>query len=296
MTTTVPIEVLEAIQDRYGFSDISTVPIYSYNGGVFDLKIHEGESYILKIVRDPDSYKKEHIKAEIEFCDQVKEKITEFTTQSYVPDLAGTIIQESGHSIFYLLQKHEIIEKKLLSAYDQQYIGKLMNIFHTNLKSFDHPGIGGTSWMREVDTSQYALLLKVLREEQFAPYISPLDYTGLNLTKTLIHGDWHDGNMSFTDPPFLFDLDTLSYGSPSEEIARTLTHWDAGMVPFKQFYDNLLIGYGEGLLTQEIEQISRIAVAMCYKKYAELSQHGDQPYADSFMKMAQEIKDFFGLV
>ncbi|KXK07541.1 MAG: serine/threonine protein kinase [Microgenomates bacterium OLB22] len=246
MSTTVPSGVLEAIQDRYGFSEFSTEPIYSYYGGVFDLITREGQSYILKIARDPDTYKLEHLKAEIEFCSIVKEKITAFVTQSYIPDKEGIIIQKSDSVVFYLLQKHEIIEKKLLSAYDQQSIGKLMSIFHTNLKSFDHPGIGGTSWMREVEADQYAMLLSVLPEEQFAPYISPLDYTGLNLTKTLIHGDWHDGNMSFTDPPFLFDLDTLSYGSPAEEIARTLTHWDAGLVPVKQFYDNLLIGYGEG--------------------------------------------------
>lgn len=285
--------IINVIKDKYGFSEINYKSLFSYFGGVFEIKDQKNKTYILKIIRKPDEYKIRHLDAEIVFSSTVTQTITEFITQSFIPDREKVILQKVDADFFYLLEKHEIIKKTILTKDDQQLVGKLMRIFHTKLSNFKHDGLGDSLWMREVDEKQYSILLKVLHEDEFAKYVEPLDYEKLSLNRTMIHGDWHGDNMSFTEPPFLYDLDTLCYGSAVEEIAWALTHFDTG-VSVKEFYDNLLLGYRD-LKQHEIDFIPHVAIAICYKCYAELTQHGDEKYAGSFIKLAKEIKRLFNL-
>ncbi len=294
MTSSIPENIANSIKEAYGNPLQSTKPVHSYYGGVFDITLKSSQSYILKIVRHPDSYKMNHLNAEVAFCRYVKEHVDEFTTQTFVPGTSGKVLQQSDDDCYYLLEKHQIVKKDILAKEDQMMIGHLMNSFHKSLKDFKHDGIGESSWMREVDDEEYTLLQEHFDEQEFASYVKPLDYEKLGLTKTLLHGDWHGDNFSFSKPPFLYDLDTLCYGSPAEEIARSITHWYTG-VPLKEFYDNLIEGYKD-LSNHEIGLIPKIAVAICYKQFAEVTNHGDHKYAEHFKMLANEVKQVFGLL
>lgn len=266
--------------------------IKSYYGGVFEIET-DNENFIVKVIRDPDTYKIAHIDAEITFCRFVHEHITSFTSQTFITDKEGGILQQTADECFYLLKKHSIVKKDTLSNEDQQTIGRLMRDFHRGLHNFEHKGIGESTWMREVNQKEYELLLKHFKEEEFVAFVQPLNYEELNLPKTLLHGDWHGENFSFSNPPFLFDLDTLCYGSPAEEIARTITHWYSGS-SIKNFYKNIIKGY-ETLSDTEIIIIPRLAVAICYKQFAEVAIYGDLSYANHFKELADEVKSAFSI-
>lgn len=287
----IPVDVFNTIQKSYGFSIVSQKPIWSCYGGVFEIFTVDS-SYILKISNQPDDHRILHIEAEIAFTKAVADKITEFITQTFVPDNQGNPFHKGHTNAFYLLKKQTIIKTFVPSVSEQQLVGKLMNVFHTRLATFKHIGIAGTTWMREVDDEEYKILSALISEKEFASYVTPLDYEKLNLKKTLIHGDWHGDNMSFSNPPFLFDLDTLSYGLPAEEIARTITHWTNDDLSLLDFYTNILIGY-DGLSSYEINIIPHIAVAICYKQAAEVTKNGNIRDGKDFLRLANKVKKIF---
>ncbi len=282
-------EVIDSIHDHYNFEITSQQLLNSYYSGVFEIGTNANASYILKIFNNPQI---DHLRSQIEFSRCVKENITEFTTQEFVLDKHNEALNKVGDNYFYILKKHEIVNKTDVNKEEQQLIGRLMKTFHISLSSFRHIGIGSSSWMRELEPIHAVLLKQYIDEREYLPYVGKIDYQSLKLPVTLIHGDWHDQNMSFTSPPFLYDLDTLSYGSPSEEIARTITHWSVEKEKIKEFYDNLLIGYGT-LTKSEIAVIPLVAVAICYKQSAEVEQNGNKKYAADFRELAKYIKDTF---
>ncbi|OGK17011.1 hypothetical protein A2690_02465 [Candidatus Roizmanbacteria bacterium RIFCSPHIGHO2_01_FULL_39_12b] len=290
---TLQTGIINKIKAQYGIMITSWKPIWSYYGGVFEITVDTNSSYILKIIRNPDEYKLRHLEAEVAFTQAVTENITEFITQTFIQDKNENELQKSNNDMFYLLKKHEIIKKSVPTPQEQQHVGRLIHAFHTKLVDFKHEGIAGTSWMREVEPEQYKILLQNMAEKEFAPFVAPLNYEESHLTKTLIHGDWHDDNFSFSTPPFLYDLDTLSYGAASEEIARTITHWTNDDLSIKDFYENILVGYRD-LSQDEIDVIPRVAVAICLRQFAEITQNGDK-YNDArgFLELEKKLKSLF---
>lgn len=286
--------LIKAIKDSYGFNVVKIQDIYSYFGGVSEIVTDQGQTYILKLRRDLDDIDLTRHDAVVAFCDFVAANITEFVTQKFLRTKEGKTLQHlEGDDYFYIVEKQEIVRKEELTVEEQLELGRLMRAFHIKLKDFKHQGIGDTSWMTSFTDEDLALLRKDFKEEEYAEYIKPLDYKALGLEVILIHGDWHQGNMSFTNPSFIFDLDTLSYGSRVEEIARSVTHWHFKRSKI-ELYENLVKGY-EILPQNEIDLIPKVMVRICYKKYCEFNLHGDSKNANGYKALGSQLKESFNL-
>src|SRR4029453_4074271 len=49
---------------------------------------------------------------------------------------------------------------------------------------------------------------------------------------TLVHGDWHLGQLGRRDGPWvLIDVDDLGVGDPAWDLARPAGFWAAGLIP-----------------------------------------------------------------
>lgn len=286
--------LLKAVKDNYGFNVVKIQDIYSYFGGVSEITTDQNQTYILKLRRGLDEIDLTRHDAMIAFCDFVSANVSEFITQKTIRTKQGKTLQHlRDDDYFYIVERREIIRKEELIVEEQLELGRLMRAFHTELKGFKHLGIGDTSWMTSFTKEELALLRQDFKEEDYREYVKPLDYKDLGLEVILIHGDWHQGNMSFTNPPFIFDLDTLSYGSRVEEIARSITHWHFKR-PKIEFFENLVKGYG--ILPQsEIDLIPKVMVRICYKKYCEFSLHGDSKNAYEYKALGLQLKEAFNL-
>ncbi len=279
---------------KYGIKVSQLTPIYSYFGGVYELSTSDGKGYILKLLRNPSVSDMQHFEAVVAFADYVAKNISEFTTQKFIKDNEGQIVQVyDDKNYFYLVQKQEIIKKDELTEAEQLALGNLLRIFHEKLKSFKHQGIDNTEWMTSFSSEEQKILAAEFPSNEYEPYVEKIDYLKENLEVILIHGDLHQGNISFNETPFIFDLDTLCYGSRVEEIARTITHWRFKRSKLELF-ENLTKGYA--ILTKhELELLPQIMVRICYKKVCEFLDNDDRDNVDRYKVLATQLKEAFNL-
>lgn len=291
---TLPGLLLHIMKDRFGLEVRGAKEIRSYYGGVFEVAIDLDRGYVVKVFKALDEKGKQRHAAAVAFSDYVGQNVSEFTTQRFVRNRDGGTLQPiGGDDYFYVVEKQEIVTRKELAEEEQRGLGVLMKVFHTHLKDFKHPGIGDSSWISSFDDQDLALLRRDYRESEYVRYTQPLDHAASGLDSTLLHGDWHAGNMSFTSPPFLYDLDTLCFGSPAEEIARSVTHWDT-RAPKRAFMENIVAGYAS-LTPKEVELIPRLMVTICYKKYCEFMHNNDRGNAEGYRALAGYLKREFDL-
>ncbi len=288
-------DLIKLVKKTYGLKIVSSsLQEGSYSKRVWEITTATNQKFILKLLSGYDEKDLLHFQAETYFCEFVNSNIAELKTLQYLKNTNGDMIQlfrPEFNDYFVIMEKHPIIHKPYLTSEEQINLGKLIASVHKKLKGFDHPGLWTTDWMRKVDNETEILLRREFPDLEFMKYkkfMKPLDYEGFGLELITIHGDWHQANMSFTNPPFLFDLDTLSRGSRVEELARTLTHWDDDLSKIKIFYDNLITGY-EDLKDEEIALIPKLIMAQLYNKYGEFSGHKD-------LKNSQRIKNSIPIV
>lgn len=290
----LPEDLVNSIRENYGINIVETNSLYSYYGGVSEITTINGQVFILKLLEDVDDRALLHHEAVVAFCEYIQQNVTEFTTQELVKNKYDKTLQHlEGENYFYIAQKKEIITKKDLTISEQQELGNLMRVFHSKLQDFKHPGIGDAKWMRTFSKEDLELLKEGFAENEYKEYIKDWDYDEMGLQVTLLHGDLHQANMSFTNPPFIFDLDTLSMGSRVEEIARSITHW-ATRQSKKDFFENIVKGY-QILSEDEIKLIPKVMVTICYKKYCEFNLHSDRENANRYKALAGQIKEWFKL-
>lgn len=291
-------EVIKSIKEKFGLEITESLPAHSYFTRVWEIVTDGGERLILKLL--PDFYRGNifSYRAVIAVCDLINEKISDFKTIRHIKDQKGEVVQEWKDGHFYvLMEKQEMAEMSDFTPQRQQQIGHLMWLFHTKLKNFSHPGLGGTRWMRKIDEKSLPQLQKAFPDRGYLPYLEftqRVDYKKLNLELTTIHGDWHGGNMSFTSPPFLFDYDTLSKGSAVEDIARTLSHWEMDNSQRKVFFDNFLTGY-PGLSENEKNLIPRFIIATLYANYLYYLELKDFKNAQLTKEAIPVVKKAFSL-
>lgn len=287
-------KISQTVSDKYGIAVSQLTPIDTYYGGVYELTDSNEKNYILKFLQNPSVSDMQHFEAVIVFADYVAKNISEFTTQKFIKDNEGKILQVyDDKNYFYLVQKQEIIKKNELTEAEQLALGNLLRVFHEKLKSFKHQGIGNTKWMTSFSSEEQKLLAAEFTNEEYMPYVEKIDYIKENLEVLLIHGDLHQGNISFSKIPFIFDLDTLCYGSRVEEIARTITHWRFKRSKIELF-ENLTKGYSI-LSKHEMELLPQLMVRICYKKVCEFLDHDDRDNADRYKALAMQLKEAFGL-
>jgi hypothetical protein len=287
--------VIDAIKDKYGFTVVSSKDLYSYYGGVSEITTDKGEVFIFKYRGNVGESGLLHHEAVVEFCNFVEENITEFVTQKYIPNLVGEYFTYLWNRDYcYIVEKREINKKTYITPREQRFVGQLMRIFHTKLKDFKHPGLIGTEYMAGFGQAELNCLAQNYKLEEYEPFIKPFDYEEEGLETTLLHGDWHESNMSFSKPPFLFDLDTLSRGTRLEEIARSVTHWNFGGKPKKELFENMVKGYGD-LTQKEIDLAIKVMISTSYKKYAMFMLHKDLDHANGYKYLAEYLKREFNL-
>jgi Ser/Thr protein kinase RdoA (MazF antagonist) len=276
--------VIETVHTQYGLSIKSaSINAGSYSHRVWNIDTNKGP-FILKLLLDTSRIDIVHHDAEAAFAYELNIKsIGTLETVRFVKSSDGKTLQHIEDDDYLLLQnKAEIITKSSLTNDEQIQLGKLLSHLHTTMAQFSHPGLGTTDYMRTLKDEEREKLPLIFLDKGYEPYLEymrPANYEQLGLAKQVIHGDWHQANMSFSKPPLLFDLDTLALGSRIEEIARMLTHWWIEPEELEQFRDNLLRGYGP-LSQIESELLPKFVIAQLYRKYFEFLDYNDQASAD----------------
>lgn len=286
------------ISQKYDFKVARVSNIKSYFTRVFVLVTDTGQELILKIL--PPFYQNPYQDYDvvISLIDKINSEIPELITIKHIVAKDGSIVNQlDADQYFVITQKQPLVEVNNFTTQHQRALGNLMSIFHTKLQTFQHPSLASTKWMRKIDGEGLKILQTDFPDSGYTPYLEfaqDIDYHAHHLTLTTIHGDWHGGNFSFTDPPFLFDFDTLSRGAALEDIARTLTQWDLKSTSRKQFYQNFLIGY-HTLSAHEIQLIPKLMMAQLYANYIYYTTNHDSKNAIRTKNSIPEIKKQFSL-
>jgi Ser/Thr protein kinase RdoA (MazF antagonist) len=276
--------VIETVHSQYGLTIKSaSINTGSYSHRVWNIDTNKGP-FILKLLLDTSHIDLVHHEAEVAFAYELNRKSNKtLETVRFVQSSEGKTLQHIEDDDYFLLQdKADLITKSSLTNDEQIQLGKLLSHLHTVMAQFSHPGLGTTDYMRALEDTERDKLVSIFPDKGYEPYLNymrPAKYEQLGLTTQVIHGDWHQANMSFSKPPLLFDLDTLALGSRIEEIARTLTHWWFELENLEQFHVNLLNGYGE-LTDVENELLPKFTMAQLYRKYFEFLDYNDQASAD----------------
>lgn len=271
----------------------------SYFKRVWIIEDAVDKKFVVKLLENFDEYQLKHHEAEVAFAKIVNTQMQNLRSVIFTPDKNGAILHKinpTKDDYYVLMQYHPIIKKSELTPEEQQNLGKIMADMHTTLKDFQHIGFGTTYYMRDVNNRDMEVIEKGFPDKGYRPYLiymQPLDYEALGLKLTILHGDWHQANMSFTDPYFLFDLDTLCKGTGVEELARTLTHWAIEPTEIKTFFSNLVKGYQ--LPSQEMQLAPLLMVAQLYRKYAEFHDYKDPQSMEDVKKKIEIIKESFNL-
>lgn len=292
-------KIIQIIDKNFGLKISEVISVPSYFTRVSELITDKGVCIILKVL--PEFYENNirSYDAVIAVCELINKEIPELQTLKHLRSQEGQVVYEwEKGKYFVLFEKHPIFSKDVLTVSDQQNLGRLMSVFHTKLKNFSHPYLGTTHWMRKIDKDGIMLLSHDFLEKEFYPYLEfahNIDYKGLELTLTTIHGDWHRGNMSFTQPPFLFDYDTLSRGAAVEDIARTLTQWKMDDKDRLSFYANFLDGY-VGLTANEKNLIPKLMIAQLFSNYIYFRGLQDDKNALNSKEAIPIIKQLFNLI
>lgn len=291
-------KILKQINEVFGLIIVDTISVNSYFTRVTEVVSNKGEHFILKILPDFYNDNIDSYQAVIAVCDIIENDILELQTIKHIKAKDEKIVHKTEDGQFFvLMEKHEIVPSEILTLQKQQLLGHLMSIFHNKLKNFNHPNLGTTHWMRKIDDQGLKILSRDFPDKGFLPYVQfahNINYEALNLSLTTIHGDWHKGNFSFTNPPFLFDYDTLSRGAAVEDIARTLTQWSMESSQRKDFHDNFIKGYGE-LNDNEIELIPKFMIAQNYANYIYFLSLADEINAQKSKESLPIIKALFNL-
>lgn len=292
-------ELIAAIYRDFGIAVATQQQTESYFKRVWKIEDSSGKNLVVKLLPDANEYQLKHPKAEVAFAQEVNSKMQSLQTVEFIPDKNGVILHRiipDKNDYYVLMDYHSIIRKKEITPSEQRHLGTVMAEMHRGLIDFHHEGIGGTYYMRETDEEDMGVIREAFPDEGYKPYLKymqPLDYGELELQITTLHGDWHDQNMSFTDPSFLFDLDTVCRGAGSEEIARTLTHWAIAPEKIKEFYENLAEGYA--LSANERRLVPLFMVTQLYRKYAEFNKYKDPQSMEDVKRKIPTIKEAFAL-
>jgi Ser/Thr protein kinase RdoA (MazF antagonist) len=292
-------EFVEAVEQNYGLTIVtSSLNHGSYSGRAWNIATNKGV-YLLKTHLDTDSSDLTHHEAEASFADTLNEKLVGvLQSVRFARGTNNTTIFNVREDDYVTLIHHEhIVSKSLLTTSEQFSLGQLMARMHQMMRDFNHAGLGSTDYMRTLDPQELSRLPLIFPDGGYEPYVnffSPLNYSSLGLSAQVIHGDWHQGNMSFADPPLLFDLDTLALGTPAEEIARTITHWSMDPSHIKPFFDALTAGYAT-LSAHELSLIPRLAIAQLYRKYFEFLDYEDVENAQRIKHLIPYFKQAFDL-
>jgi len=287
------------LENNFGFKPRNSVLLGGYSSRVWEVEINQDRNLVVKILKDQNDKDLLHHQAEVAFSRAVNSTGV-IQTLKFIPDTKGQTIHrlhQDGDDYFVVIEPHPIVHKVDLSKEEQQNLGHLMSVVHSMFVDFDHPGLGTTKYMREVNLVEMDLIAQAFPDEGYKSYLKfmqPLDYQTLGLTTTVIHGDWHQANMSFTQPPFLFDLETLARGTRVEELARTITHWWMEPTAKKVFFENLVRGY-QDLTQAELEIIPQLAITQLYRKYAEFISYNDPKNANRVRESIPVIKSLFNL-
>ncbi len=293
-------QIDKLLENNFGFKTKNPILLGGYSSRVWEVETNQNRKLIVKILEDQNDKDLLHHQAEVAFSRAVNTTGV-IQTLEFIPDQKGQTIhriREDGDDYFVVIKPHPIVHKVDLSTEEQQNLGHLMSVVHSLFKDFKHPGLGTTKYMREVDSTEMDLIVQAFPDGGYKNYfrfMQPLDYQALGLTTTVIHGDWHQANMSFTKPPFLFDLDTLARGARAEELARTIPHWWMEPTAIKSFYENLVKGYRD-LNQAELEIIPQLAVTQQYRKYAEFIGYKDPKSANRIKESIPVIKSLFNLL
>jgi len=271
----------------------------SYFKRVWKIEDESGKEFIVKLFVDQTEQDLKHHEVEIAVASKINSKMHSLQSVRFIPDKSGTVLHRvnAGHNNYYvLMDAHPIITKTELTSDEQRNLGKVMAEMHHALKDFHHKGLTLATYMRDVSEKDMDIIRSEFPDggyESYIKYMKPLDYKELGLTLTTIQGDWHQQNMSFTQPLFLFDLDTVSRGAGVEEIARTLTHWGIKPEEIKDFYTNLTEGYG--LPEHEKQLVAPLMIAQLYRKYAEFNEYNDTQSKDEVKRKIAVVKEDFDL-
>jgi Ser/Thr protein kinase RdoA (MazF antagonist) len=298
--TALRSDIAKTIQDQYGLSFLGAViDPGSYSRRVWSIDTNKG-SFILKVMLDIGTFDLIHHETEVAFAEELNRNSHGIlNTIRFVKSSRGKTIEHIKDDDYVTIQnKVKVVTKSALTIDEQRQLGSLLSHLHSKMAQFTHPGLGTTDYMRVLKDEEIEKLPSVFLDKGYEPYLEymkPANYDILGLTKQVIHGDWHQANMSFSRPPLLFDLDTLALGARIEEIARTLTHWWIDRDHLKQFYDNLLIGYGP-LTELEKELLPKFTIAQLYRKYFEFLDYNDQISAERVKDSIPYYKKTFKLV
>ena len=282
----------------FGYKVLTSTLIGGYSKRVWEIQT-DSHKYVIKLLEGQSEKDLLHHHAEVAFSSIVNSTGV-LETVKFISDTKGDTIHridKNRNDYFVVIESHPIIKKTNLNSEEQQELGHLMSVLHAKLKGFAHPGLGNTKYMREVNTDEMKLINEAFPDAGYKNYLKfmqPLDYQALDLKTTVIHGDWHQANMSFTQPPFIFDLDTIAWGARVEELARTLTHWWVDPSEVKDLYRNLIIGYAT-LTQSEIDIIPSLIIAQQYRKYAEYRGYKDPINAERVKESIPVLKSLFSL-
>ncbi|MBP9819283.1 phosphotransferase [Candidatus Woesebacteria bacterium] len=253
----------------------------SYIQTVLFVKDDNNQIFVLKILKDINrEFDLPHHSAQVAFSKFLNTQLSSgFRAVSFIPNIQGETITHIDEDDFIVLfQKEEIIKKVQLSHQETKELGSNMRVMHEKLANFSHVGLGTTNYMRVLSDDQIRQLPTIFPNivmSEYSSFLKALNYRVLGLSTTVLHGDIHQENVSFTNRPVLMDLDTLCRGSGIEEIARTITHWHIDEEEIGIFYENLLTGYGP-LTEIENSLLPKLIIAQLLRKYFEFLDYNDR--------------------
>ncbi len=284
-------KLLTILKQKYELNVVDTQQAAgSYSQTVLFVENDNNQIFVLKILKDIHrEFDLPHHSAQVAFSKFLNTQLSDgFRAVSFVPNIRGETITHIDEDDFIVLfQKEEITKKIQLTHQETKELGSNMRVMHERLVDFSHVGLRTTDYMRVLSDDQVRQLPTIFPKivmSEYSPFLKPLNYSALGLSTTVLHGDLHQENVSFTNRPVLMDLDTLCRGSRIEEIARTITHWHIDVEKIRIFYKNLLSGYGP-LTEIENALLPKLIISQLLRKHFEFVDCSDQENALRIKKL-----------